>query len=77
MTELIRRNATKILAISLLLMTGAASAQPNAQVVQDDKQLQSDRSTLKAEQSKLNSKREKTVIAKDKAKAKAKSDGKK
>lgn len=75
MTELIRRNATKILAISLLLMTGAASAQPNAQVVQDDKQLQSDRSTHKAEQSKLNTKREKTVIAKDKAKVK--SDGKK
>ena len=71
MTESIRRNATKILAISLLLMTGAASAQPSAPVMQEDKQLQSDRPTVKADQGKLHNKREKTVIAKDKTKVKS------
>jgi len=55
MNNSIRRNAAKVLAISLLLITGAASAQTTVKTTRNEKQLQSDRSALGAGEQKLKS----------------------
>ena len=53
MTDLIQRSAAKLLAISLLVLTGAVSAQSNTENKRDEVHLKSDQSSLKTDEKKL------------------------
>jgi hypothetical protein len=73
MNDTIQRNAANILAISLLLLSGATSAQPNKQTVADEKKTPTDQTERKADKENLRDakksvKQDKASVAKDKEK---------